>query len=110
MPSCCGGKCDSSSSSSGKTRYPKPLDPLVDNKRKWKEISGQLQHFSSSKRNDVSDDPYTYSGSNLVAVDFPIGGIGAGNVFLQGDGTLGQFTIVNQCREETEATAVRHAS
>ena len=102
--SCCGGKCSEDSSPS-KSRYPAPLDPLkcVDRK-KWKNLSGQRQDFCS-KRNDDDDGDYVYTGSKLVALDFPIGGIGAGNIFLQGDGTLGQFTIVNQCREETEMVA-----
>ena len=60
--------------------------------------------FSFEKLDGVGD-PCVYAGNKLVAVDFPIGGIGAGNIFLQGDGTIGQFTIVNQCREETEMVA-----
>eukprot|EP00938_MAST-03A_sp_MAST-3A-sp1_P004255 g4255.t1 len=100
--SCCGGKCPSPSNSS---RYPTPVDPLkCGDGKKWKNLPGQRQNFSSKRNGDVYD-PYVYVGNKLVAVDFPIGGIGAGNIFLQGDGTIGQFTIVNQCREETEMVA-----
>ena len=48
-----------------------------------------------------ADPPFTYSGANLAACDFPIGGFGAGNVILHGDGTLQGWTVVNQVRSET---------
>jgi uncharacterized protein (DUF608 family) len=35
-------------------------------------------------------------------VDFPIGGFGAGNVVLAGDGTLQKWTVVNQVRMTSE--------
>ena len=41
----------------------------------------------------------------MAAVDFPLGGFGAGNVIIGGDGTLQQWLVVNQVREETEAKA-----
>ena len=48
-----------------------------------------------------ADAPFTYSGANLAAVQFPIGGFGGGNVILGGDGTLQGWTVVNQVRAES---------
>ena len=42
------------------------------------------------------DDPFTYTGKNLYAIDFPLGGFGAGNINIAGDGSLQHWTILNQ--------------
>ncbi len=41
------------------------------------------------------EDPWTYSGPRLQALEFPIGGFGTGQILLQGDGTLQGWTITN---------------
>lgn len=41
------------------------------------------------------EDPWTYRGRRLLALNFPLGGFGTGNILLQGDGTLQGWTIMN---------------
>ncbi len=41
-------------------------------------------------------DPWLYSGKRLRHLDFPLGGIGTGNILLQGDGSLRGWDIQNQ--------------
>ena len=43
-----------------------------------------------------SKDPWVYRGKNLKHLDFPLGGIGTGNILLQGDGGLRGWDILNQ--------------
>lgn len=108
--SCCGGKCSSgvdptfSPYEKKKTsRYPDPERHPSDLKGTFRENTSFPQYRTSTKTSDDDDDdPYTYRGANLCAVDFPLGGFGTGHIFLQGDGTLGQFAIVNQVKEESE--------
>lgn len=114
--SCCGGKCSAGvdpshtpfgkKSGEGRSRYPVPLPSML--RGTWKQDPAFPQFSvasSSTKASDNDDDEYTYEGSRLCAVDFPLGGFGTGHLFLQGDGTLGQFAIVNQVKEETEPVA-----
>ena len=37
-----------------------------------------------------------YSGQNLDYIGFPLGGLGAGNICIQGTGALSGFSIRNQ--------------
>ena len=46
------------------------------------------------------DDPWEYVGDRLKACNFPLGGFGTGRVLLRGDGTLGEWTVVNQHRTD----------
>lgn len=41
------------------------------------------------------EDPWTYEGPRLRALEFPLGGFGTGQILLQGDGTLQGWTITN---------------
>ena len=44
--------------------------------------------------------PFVYTGEHLCACNFPLGGFGCGHVLLCGDGTLKDWTVVNQCRQD----------
>ena len=59
--------------------------------------------FNSPSRSPPpkKDPPFTYSGANLNAIDFPVGGFGAGNVKISGDGTLQNYSNVNQPNAST---------
>ena len=43
-----------------------------------------------------NNSPYNYSGDHLYALEFPLGGIGTGNVMLTGTGSLQRWTVMNQ--------------
>ena len=45
---------------------------------------------------EQKEDPWTYHGKHLKHLDFPLGGIGTGNILLQGDGCLRGWDIQNQ--------------
>lgn len=55
--------------------------------------SSELKDSPSPQRRDC---PFTYSGKHLHAIDFPLGGFGAGNVNIAEDGSLLHWTILNQ--------------
>lgn len=114
---CCGSKFGAAEIS----RYPK----AVPNHSKWARAPGLADQFpdwwaeanergdrvsttaqarlgEEGERQEGADDAFTYSGANLAACQFPLGGFGTGYVILGGDGTLQAYNIVNQVREETE--------
>ena len=87
-------------------RYPQPSSPY--NSQRWATPAapGHRQHDAPPRSLDAPPaDPWTHAGANMAAVDFPLGGFGAGNVCIGGDGTLQQWLVVNQVREETKAKA-----
>lgn len=51
--------------------------------------------MTSSSQSD-NEDPWLYRGKNLRHFDFPLGGIGTGNILLQGDGCLRGWDVQNQ--------------
>ena len=83
---CCGGRpCGSYRAQS---RYPAPIadrDP-----GNWKTApQPAANQFAEVPIVECQENPpFTYSGKTLAACDFPLGGFGAGNVILRGDGTL----------------------
>eukprot|EP00931_Biecheleriopsis_adriatica_P045585 TRINITY_DN26102_c0_g1_i2.p1 TRINITY_DN26102_c0_g1~~TRINITY_DN26102_c0_g1_i2.p1 ORF type:complete len:944 (+),score=138.92 TRINITY_DN26102_c0_g1_i2:64-2895(+) len=100
--SCCSGKsscCDPASTplteSEHFSRYPKvkPETSL------WTAAAAPAQpQFEGNYPPEVVDDlaTFTFAGEHLAACNFPLGGIGAGQVILQGDGTLQGWTCLNQ--------------
>ena len=57
-------------------------------------INGNDQRPHNNNNNNNS--PYQYSGDHLYALEFPLGGIGTGNVMLTGTGSLQRWTVMNQ--------------
>ena len=43
--------------------------------------------------------PDVYSGADLLTIGMPVGGIGAGQLYLRGDGTLGRWWIFNRLHQ-----------
>ena len=108
--SCCEGKCCdgplTEQSPQPESRYPGVRKISADN---WASPAPPAKkQFGSKPRccagtGGCCGDPlkdFVYSGEHLSACDFPLGGFGAGNVILHGDGTLQQWNVVNQCRAE----------
>jgi hypothetical protein len=86
-----------------RSRYPKHLPVHHD----WKRGSGAAQFEGYDDGLRVADvpapyedeaAPFEYSGEYLRACHFPLGSFGCGRVLLCGDGTLQDWTIVNQFR------------
>ena len=81
------------------SRYP----PAHRDSHSWMAAPGAAPQFESWG-DDVAPPPppgpYDYTGEHLNACNFPLGGFGAGQVILQGDGTLQGWTVVNQCRSD----------
>ena len=81
------------------SRYP----PAHRESHSWMAAPGAAPQFESWG-DDVAPPPppgpYDYTGEHLNACNFPLGGFGAGQVILQGDGTLQGWTVVNQCRSD----------
>lgn len=95
---CCGGKTGVRTDFG---RYPK----AIPDTSKWARSPNVADQFEAQQmRTQVGlkqDAPFTYSGANLAACQFPIGGFGAGYVILGGDGTFQAYNIVNQVRKES---------
>tara|TARA_B100000795_G_C22777444_1_gene430680 strand:+ start:98 stop:1711 length:1614 start_codon:yes stop_codon:yes gene_type:complete len=101
-PCCAGGSCEP------KSRYPVQPKITISNKD-WKQpaspASPQFNQGCCGANStccgpkNTASPPFTYSGANLAAVDFPVGGFGAGNVKIAGDGTIDKYTILNQPAE-----------
>ena len=49
---------------------------------------------------DEDENYWKFTGDRLSACNFPLGGFGCGRVLLAGDGTLKEWTVVNQCRAD----------
>ena len=65
----------------------------------------ELKHFVPVEKNLTREwirglyekgEPETYSGNDLDVIGMPVGGIGAGQLYLRGDGTLGCWRIFNR--------------
>jgi uncharacterized protein (DUF608 family) len=83
------------------SRYP-TVTPEIQN---WKQAPNARNQFESYGREQATATdlpPYTYSGLNLAACDFPLGGFGTGYTILHGDGTLQGYLIRNQTRQESQ--------
>lgn len=63
-------------------------------------IEGQEEQEEQEQQTQQEHLPWHYSEEHLAAVAFPLGGLGSGNAFLLGDGSLGGWTVVNQVRAE----------
>jgi uncharacterized protein (DUF608 family) len=50
----------------------------------------------SPNQSSSGGDPWTYRGTKLKHMDFPLGGIGTGTILLQGDGCLRGWNVQNQ--------------
>ena len=72
----------------------KPTSPFTGASRHDRREQDKPQ--TSTNRNNC---PFTYSGKHLYAIDFPLGGFGAGNVNIAGDGSLQHWTILNQVQQ-----------
>lgn len=62
-------------------------------------VDGETSDYDDDNHHlldDDDDDPWIYRGKRLQALNFPIGGFGAGNILLQGDGSLQGWTVQNQ--------------
>ena len=89
-----------------KSRYP-VQPPIKINSSMWaKPTSPATPQFASDTSSNsnccspnTSDPPFTYTGNNLSAINFPLGGFAAGNVKIASDGTLQHFSNVNQPKE-----------
>jgi len=64
------------------------------------EMPGGLYAMSDPYTN-TTNSPYTYSGNDRRAVAMPLGGIGAGQIALCGDGSLRQWQIFNNVNHLT---------
>jgi uncharacterized protein (DUF608 family) len=62
----------------------------------------QFDSYGHTQKGAKDLPPYTYSGANLAACDFPLGGFGTGYTILHGDGTLQGYLIRNQTRQESQ--------
>ena len=88
----------------GGSRYPRPKPKQT--RDGWKAApppaAPQFDDYGqrAPPRKSKDDAPFTYAGEHLAACSFPLGGFGAGNVLLHGDGTLQGWTVVNQTRAE----------
>ena len=91
------------------SRYPTP-EPALDAAEWAKPRAPAVAQHDSSSTVSAYPAPFTHEGANLAAVDFPLGGFGAGHLTVGGDGTLQQFCIVNQVRSETLPKACMPAS
>ena len=100
-PCCSGSTCCPAPEAS---RYPIP-PPIRISSSMWAnpELPASPQFNSPPSRSPPpkKDPPFTYSGANLNAIDFPVGGFGAGNVKISGDGTLQNYSNVNQPKAST---------
>lgn len=108
--SCCGGRpCNFSATvpapADSFSRYPK-LQPstYLQGFESWKQAAPPAQpQFGTAIKSKAADGPpppFTYTGANLSACRFPLGGFGSGNVILGGDGTLQDWTVQNQVHSE----------
>jgi len=98
---CCGS--GSSCCAPTPSRYPvqKPVSISPEMWKKPAKPASTQASFSTTTTTTMSSPPpapFTYAGAHLAALDFPIGGFGAGNVKLDGDGTLQKWTVVNQAK------------
>jgi len=97
----CGGHVGGEAGLEG-GRYPTPVG---EEEERWMASPGaERQHVAGGGEAAPQLTPeFTYSGAHLAACNFPLGGFGAGQVILQGDGTLQGWTVVNQCRADDGA-------
>ena len=81
------------------SRYPIQAQIPIDTAL-WAQpqLPASPQHQNQNQNQNKKSKPFTYSGQNLAALDFPVGGFGAGNVKLAGDGSLQKWTVVNQAK------------
>src|SRR3954468_6881857 len=62
--------------------------------------SGAAQSAASQVSAAAARDRFTYRGEALRALTLPLGGVGAGNVSLAGDGGLRQWQIANNINHD----------
>jgi len=116
MPCCedgkpCGGPAyhvspDDAVYAAAQSRYPKVLPRA----HSWKAAENGAPQFEDyddglRRRADDEDDdgagePFEYSGEHLAACNFPLGSFGTGRILLCGDGTMKEWTVVNQVRTD----------
>ena len=106
---CCGGRpCGGPADGIEPDRVLEEVQSRYPNARPKKETwaaaaNGQPQFDDYDDGLDVAGDardPFVYAGAHLHACNFPLGGFGCGRVLLCGDGTLKEWTVVNQCRSD----------
>jgi hypothetical protein len=87
------------------SRYPK----VQPRKHDWAAAANgapQFEGYDDGLRPPADDDddeaaePFEYSGEHLQACNFPLGSFGTGRVLLCGDGTMKEWTVVNQVRTD----------
>ena len=87
------------------SRYPK----VQPRKHDWAAApngAAQFEGYDDGLRPPADDDddeaaePFEYSGEHLQACNFPLGSFGTGRVLLCGDGTMKEWTVVNQVRTD----------
>ena len=64
------------------------------------ERSGNLRRRADDEDDDGAGEPFEYSGEHLAACNFPLGSFGTGRILLCGDGTMKEWTVVNQVRTD----------
>ena len=58
----------------------------------------QFRDYDDGLLAEDDPEPFEYTGQHLSACNFPLGSFGTGRVLLCGDGTLKEWTVVNQVR------------
>jgi uncharacterized protein (DUF608 family) len=98
MPSCSSGKYGAPCCSSKRYHGGFDNNDDDDNMRQLLERSTGQDDVNDSDNDtqNLTKDPWVYSGKHLQALNFPLGGFGTGNILLQGDGSLQGWTIQNQ--------------
>lgn len=96
---CCSNKSGGCgpTSTPAEGRYPSVIKPEPTQWKRARHVEDQFEAgYPHTMLDETSSDPYTYSGENLAGINFPLGGFGAGQVELVGDGTLGGWLVLNQ--------------
>jgi len=82
---------------SDESRYPSTINPEPTKWKKARNVEDQFEPgYPHTMLDETSSDPYTYAGEQLAGINFPLGGFGAGQVELVGDGTLQGWLVLNQ--------------